>query len=159
MIADPSLRLVEITADTLFPVIRLAVAPDQRAFVADNAVSIAEAHFEPAAWFRALVAGDEPVGFAMLHDPTLPGAAPADGFDPQTVLLWRFMIDRRFQRRGHGRRAIDLLAAHVRSRPGIARFATSYVEGPGGAGSFYRGLGFVETGRQVDGETEAVLAL
>jgi hypothetical protein len=36
MIADPSLRLVEITADTLFPVIRLAVAPDQRAFVADN---------------------------------------------------------------------------------------------------------------------------
>lgn len=157
--AAADLQLVEITAETLFPVIRLAVAPDQRGFVAENAVSIAQAHFEPAAWFRALAAGGEPVGFAMLHDPSLPGAAPDPEGDPATVTLWRLMIDQRFQRRGFGRRAIELLTAHVRTRPGIARFATTWVPGPGSPGPFYRGLGFVETGRIVDGETEAVLAL
>ena len=157
--AATGLRLVEITGATLWPVLRLAVAPDQRGFVAENAVSIAEAHFEPAAWFRAIALDAEPVGFAMLHDPSLPGAGPATDCDPDTVMLWRFMIGEQHQRRGFGRGAMDLLADHVRSRPGISRFATTYVLGPGGPAGFYRSLGFVETGRIVDGETEAVIAL
>ena len=32
------------------------------------AFSIAEAHFSPLAWFRAVYAGDTPVGFVMLSD-------------------------------------------------------------------------------------------
>jgi len=157
--AATGLRLAEITGDTLWPVLKLAVAPDQRVFVADNVISIAQAHFEPGAWFRAIALGDEPVGFAMLHDPTLPGAGPATDCDTDTVMLWRFMIGADHQRRGYGRAAIGLLADHARSRPGITRFATSYVEGPGGPAGFYRSLGFVETGRIVDDETEAVLPL
>jgi diamine N-acetyltransferase len=159
MMTGEDLQLVEITAETLMPVLRVAVAADQRAFVAENAISIAQAHFEPGAWFRAIALGDEPVGFAMLHDPTLPGAGPAYECDPDTVMLWRFMIGEPFQRQGFGRRAIGLLTGHVRSRPGITRFATSWVPGPGNPGPFYRGLGFVETGRVVDDEIEAVIAL
>ena len=153
------LRLVEITAATLRPVLDLAVTDDQTAFVASNAVSIAEAHFEPGAWFRSIAAGAEPVGFAMVFDPTLPGADPGPDWDARTVVLWRFMIDHRFQRRGFGRGAIALLAAHARSRPGLARFATTYVEGPGGPAAFYLRLGFRPTGRRVDGEAEAVMPL
>jgi diamine N-acetyltransferase len=157
-LSDP-LRLIEITAATLRPVLGLAVAADQTAFVASNAVSIAEAHFEPGAWFRCIAAGAEPGGFAMVFDPTLPGAEPGPDWDARTLVLWRFMIDHRFQRHGFGRGAIALLAAHARSRPGIARFATTYVEGPGGPAAFYLRLGFRPTGRLVDGEAEAVMAL
>ena len=46
--------LREITNETLWPVLQLSktLSELQRTHVADNAVSIAEAHFEPHAWFR-----------------------------------------------------------------------------------------------------------
>ena len=95
----------------------------------------------------------------MVLDPTLPGAAPWPGYSADTVLLWRFMVDRRFQGRGVGAGAIGLLADHARSRPGITRFATTYVQGDGSPEGFYRRLGFTATGRVLDGEAEAVMPL
>ena len=62
--------LREVTADTVRAICKLEVGPEQQGLVAPNAVSIAQAYFEPAAWFRAVYAGDTPVGFAMLYDPT-----------------------------------------------------------------------------------------
>jgi diamine N-acetyltransferase len=154
-----SVRLVEITQESLQPVLRLAVAPAQSQFVASNATSIAEAHFAPGARFWAIESDGEPVGFAMIFDPTLPGAWSEAPFDDATILLWRFMIDHRVQGRGFGRAAMDHLIAHVRTRPGITRFAVTYTEGPGGPAGFYRRMGFVPTGRMVDTEAEATMAL
>jgi diamine N-acetyltransferase len=56
-----AVQLREITPESLHAVLDLAVAPDQRQFVATNARSIAEAHFEPPAWFRAVVDGEKVV--------------------------------------------------------------------------------------------------
>ena len=53
-----SVELREITSETVRQVTALAVAPDQEGYVAPNAISIAEAYFEPKAWFRAIAAGD-----------------------------------------------------------------------------------------------------
>ena len=64
--AEVTLR--EVTGDTVRAVCRLQVGPGQERFVASNAISIAEAYFEPKAWFRAIYAGEEPVGFVMLYD-------------------------------------------------------------------------------------------
>ena len=36
--------------------------------MANNAVSLAQAHFTPEAWYRAIYAGETPVGFMMLDD-------------------------------------------------------------------------------------------
>ena len=59
-----------------------AVEPEQEPYVATNARSIAEAHFEPRSWFRAIYADDDPVGFVMaFRDP------------PKEFWVWRFMID------------------------------------------------------------------
>jgi diamine N-acetyltransferase len=157
-LADP-VSLVEVTAATVLDVCRLEVAPDQTGFVAPNAFSIAQAHFEPAAWFRAIAAGESLVGFAMLYDPTLPGVtAPDPNLPDRSIMLWRFMIDARHQGRGHGRAAIALLADHVRGR-GAEIFAVTYHAEPGGPEDFYRRLGFIPTGRVIDGEAEAILAL
>jgi diamine N-acetyltransferase len=151
--------LVEITQATVDVVLRLAVTPEQARFVAPNAVSLAQAHFEPGAWFRAIAHADDLVGFAMIFDPTLPGAVPWPDLDTRTIMLWRFMIDHASQRHGIGAAAIARLAEHARTRPVITRFATSYSEGPGGPADFYRRTGFVATGRLLEDEAEAVMHL
>jgi diamine N-acetyltransferase len=143
--AEISLR--EVTKETARAVMRLEVDETQKGFVAPNSVSIAQAHFEPKAWFRAVYADDEPVGFVMTYeDPTEP-----------EYFLWRFMIDRRHQAKGYGRRALELLVERVRSLPNATHLLTSYVPGDGSPGPFYHRMGFVDTGEE-DGD-ERITAL
>lgn len=144
-----AVSLREITAGTVRQICLLEVAPHQGSLVAPNAVSIAQAYFEPAAWFRAVYADDMPVGFAMLYDPTRT-RTPDDG--PDVACLWRFMIDVRHQRRGYGTAALMLLIAHVRTLPGVALLRTSYVDTPGNAAPLYLAAGFAPTGAIDDGE-------
>jgi diamine N-acetyltransferase len=154
--AEPIVTLREIGANTVRGVCALEVAPTQRHLVAPNAISIAQAYFEPAAWFRAIHAGDEPVGFAMLYDPTRT-ASPESG--PDVCFLWRFMIAAAHQRRGYGRAALQLLVEHVRTLPGVTRFRTSYVPKEGNAGPLYERVGFRATGEVDDGEVVVELRL
>ena len=145
---DRMIRLREITRETVRAICSLEVAPAQRGFVAPNAVSIAEAHFAPEAWFRAIYADDEPVGFVMLSvKPEVP-----------EFYLWRFMIAARFQRSGYGAAALGLVIEHVRSL-GAKELLTSTVPGEGTPRPFYEGLGFVDTGRVEDGEEVLLLDL
>ena len=137
---DVTLR--EVTADTVRAVCRLEVAPDQRGFVAPNAVSIAQAYFEPKAWFRAVYAGEEPVGFVMLFEDT----------ETPEYYLWRFMVAAEHQGRGFGKRALDLVVEHVRGLPGAEELKSSYVRAEGGPGPFYLRYGFEETGEVDEGE-------
>ena len=142
-------ELREVTKDTVRAVCILQVAPEQRGFVAPNAVSFAEAMFEPKAWFRAVAADDVPVGFVLLSvDPAGP-----------EYYLWRFMIDARYQGRGYGRAALALVVDHVRTLPGATELLVSWVPEPGGPGPFYRGLGFEPTGEVDGGEVVARLRL
>ena len=143
------MELREVTGETVREICALQVAPRQRRFVAPNAVSIAEAMFEPKAWFRAIVADDVPVGFAML----------SLDVEATEYYLWRLMIADGFQGRGYGRSAIRLLADEVRARPGATQLLTSWVDEPGGPEPFYRGLGFEPTGEVDDGEVVGRLAL
>ncbi len=147
---DVSLR--EITEETVVSIIKLAVADDQKDFVATNAVSLAQALFSEAAWYRAIYLGGEPVGFVMLYDETLLQPLP----ESPEVGVWRFMVDARFQRRGIGREALRQLIEHVRAK-GAATLDLSYVPGPGCPEPFYRSFGFEPTGRMED--DEIVLAL
>ena len=120
-----------------------------------NATPIAQAHFEPAAWFRAIYAGDAPVGFAMRYDPTR--AANPERAD--RCFLWRLMIDARQHRNGYGAHAVRLLIAHARALPGVVAMDVSYFPGAGNPGDFYRKLGFRDTGAVDDGEVMLELGL
>src|SRR5262245_35653530 len=141
------ISLREITFATVRDILALDVDESQRAYVASNATSIAEGHFNPGAWFRGIYAAETPVGFIMLLDPGVPGAISRGRIDPGEVLLWRLMIDRRFQRRGYARRALDLVRTHIRDRPGVTRLISSYVPGDHGPEAFYLDYGFKTTGR------------
>ena len=147
--AGATVTLREIDATNVREITRLAVAPHQRAFVAPNAVSLAQYAFATKAWTRAIYAGDTPVGYVLLAD---------EEDEPYRYFLWRFMIDRRYQGMGFGEAAMGLIIEHVRSQPGAIGLATSYVPLAGGPGEFYHRLGFVDTGHEDGGELETVLA-
>ena len=123
--------------------------------MAPNAVSIAQAYFEPAAWFRAICAGDEPVGFAMLYDPTR-AVTPER---PDTCYLWRFMIAAPFQRRQYGNLALAQLIDHARGLQGVTRILLSFVPVDDGPRDFYARAGFRETGEVDEGEVVMELVL
>jgi diamine N-acetyltransferase len=118
------------------------VREDQKQFVASNAVSIAQAYFSEYAWFRAIYADDTPVGFVMLEDQP----------EKPEYFLWRFMIDARYQGMGFGRRALEMLIEHVRTRPNATELLTSFHEGDGSPQGFYEKLGFRLTGDWEEGE-------
>lgn len=151
---DPEhVSLRPITSDTVRSVCALAVAGDQAGLVAPNAVSLAEALFSPKAWYRAVYFGESVVGFVMLYDPSL-GTASAPEARP---VVWRFMIDAAAQGKGIGRRALQLVIEHVRSKGLFSVLSLSYVPVPGCAETFYLALGFKPTGRVEDGEVELEL--
>lgn len=133
---DSTITLREVTADTVRDICRLEVNEPQKKFVAPNAVSIAQAYFEPKAWFRAIYAGETPVGFLMLYDNP----------DEAEYFLWRYMIDARYQKLGFGKKAMDLLVEHVRHRPGAHQLTLSCVPGDDGPEPFYLKYGFTRTG-------------
>ena len=147
--------LREITSGNLNAILALSVHDSQKHLVASNERSLAQAHFEESAWFRAVYADDEPVGFVMLHDETL----RAEPREPGYLFLWRMMIDQRFQGMGFGERAMQLLIAHARTRPHVKRFLTSWHHGEGSAEGFYLKLGFIPTAVNDEGEMQAYLDL
>ena len=144
-----TVTLREVTGDNLNEVLRLSVTEAQNAYVAPNAVSIAQAHYSDNAWYRAIYAGETPVGFVMVS---------VDTQKPE-YMLWRYMIDHRHQGRGYGRQALRLVMDHIRTLPGADTFYLSCVPGDGGPEGFYRGMGFVPTGDWDDDEMIMVLAL
>lgn len=134
-------ELREVTRENLRAVLALSVAAEQRDLVAPNAVSISEAYFDPDAWFRAVYADGEPVGFVMLHD----------NVDEHWTYVWRMMIDAAHQRRGYGAQAMELVIERARAMTGVDTIHLSYADREGNAGPFYRRFGFRPTG-EVDGD-------
>lgn len=133
----PVVSLREITAETVRAICDLEPHEAQSGFVAPNAVSIAQAHFNPAAVFRAVFADEEPVGFIMWR-PEEHGTS---------CFLWRFMIDGRHQGKGYGREAIALWLKGLPAL-GYTLARLSYVHGAAGPHGFYLAQGFKDTGEQ-----------
>jgi diamine N-acetyltransferase len=131
-------ELREITSQTVRDICALEVAAGQRTFVAPNAVSIAEAHFTPHHWMRAIYAGGEPAGFVLTWEEAEP-------------YLWRFMVAEGFQGRGIGRRAMELLLERWRGL-GVPHVMLSVEPENRAAIALYESLGFAFTGDEEAGE-------
>jgi len=149
--------LREVTAQTVLEVCRLSdsLTEPQNHMVAPNAVSIAEAHFSKYAWFRAIYAGEKPVGFVMLY------IGPEDdetNLGDEIYFLWRYMIAASEQGKGYGRRAMAIIFEEVRSR-GDQELRLSCEEGEGSPEDFYRKLGFERDGRMYGDEIGMVIRL
>lgn len=144
----PFVQLVSITAENVRAVCNLSVSMEQERFVASAAVSLAEAGVYPQAWCRAIeVPGVGLVGFVMLHDTT----------EEPGYMLWRLLVDRRFQGRGYGRAAVRSVAEYVRGRPGAVHLKVGARRGTGSPRAFYESLGFSPTGEATDGDEDVLV--
>ncbi len=143
--------LREITAKTVFGICLLSdtLTEPKRRFVAPNDISLAQAHFNPHAWFRAIYAGRTPVGFMMI----------VDDDEEHEYFLWRFMVAGIYQGRGYGRQAIERLVEYIRTRPGARELGVSCGLGEGSPEGFYLRQGFVSTGKMEEGEMVLVRQL
>ena len=152
MTAQP-VHLREIADQNRAAVSSLRVEPGQELFVASVIDSLDEAAATPEGnpWYRAIYAGDEPVGFVMLSWDVTPSPGIIGPW-----FLWRLLIDERHQRRGYGRAAMALIVDLIRTN-GATELLTSYQPGDGEPWPFYQALGFVPTG-EVDGG-EIIIAL
>jgi diamine N-acetyltransferase len=145
---DRSVTLREITDQNRDAVIALRVAPGQERFVDSVAQSLEEAAATPEGnpWYRAVYAGEEPVGFVMLSWDVVPQPGILGPY-----FLWRLLIDERHQRRGYGREALRQIVDLVRTA-GATELLTSYHPDEGEPWPFYQRLGFEPTGEVEDGE-------
>jgi diamine N-acetyltransferase len=159
VIEMPAVSLQQITFETVRAIIALDVSSNQRPYVASNAVSIAEAHFNPGAWLRAIYSDNTAVGFVMLLDPSIPGALSRSPIASDELVLWRLMIDSHYQRLRYGQKALDLVCHHARSFNNVKWVLSSYVEGPYGPERFYLNYGFAKTGRSRNNGSEVEIAL
>jgi diamine N-acetyltransferase len=132
----------------------LTISPLQENFVTTVADSLLEAGEEPDG--RAITWGvyddDTPVGFVMISDDV-----GGPGYIAQ--YLWKLFIDERYQRRGYGTAALDLIVEYFRARPGVTAMWTSAGEGDGSPIPFYERYGFVRTGEVVFEQREQLLRL
>ena len=147
--------LVEITDWNREAVLALRVAPRQERFVGSVRSALADAAEYPQAkpWYRAVCAGEEPVGFVMVSWDVPP--QPPEIIGPW--FLWKLLIDQRHQGRGYGSEVVWQVAELVRAE-GATELLTSYVPEDGGPGGFYERLGFVPTG-ELDGNGEVIVRL
>ena len=150
-----SVTLREITTSNRETVLALGVAPEQEQFVGTVAGALRDADEIPQAkaWYRAVYADDEPVGFVMLSWNAVP--------DPPRIIgpwfLWKLIVDERHQGEGFGREAVRLVS-EVASANGAERLFTSCVPGEHGPESFWRHMGFAPTG-DYDENGEPILVL
>jgi diamine N-acetyltransferase len=144
-----TVTLRPITRDNFFDVLDLKLHPGQETFVADNAVSIANAYVEPTFVPLGVYAGDELVGFAMY------------GQHPNTGAWWviRLMIDRAHQGKGYGRAAMEAVIEMMAERVGCEEIVTSFVPSNAVAAGLYASLGFRPTGEVEDDEPLSCLRL
>lgn len=145
------INLKEITTNNYQQFFKMKLKPHQKEMVAPNSYSVAQAHFEKAAWFRGICFNEEPVGFAMLSIKK----------EKAEYWIWRFMIADQHQGKGYGKAAIHLLIDYVKTLPKATELYLSYVpDVAGNAGPFYEKLGFKKTGKvDEDGEVEMVIKL
>ncbi len=143
------IQLRPITKDNWEEAAGLEPFPEQKEFIAANVYSIAESKFHDDLTTFAIYDDETMVGFAMI------GRDPNDG----EYWIMRFMIDRKFQRRGYGRAALALLIDHMRTLPEITGIHIGYETENHGAAALYREFGFVETGIASWGEMTAHLTL
>lgn len=131
------ISLEPITKENLDEVLALRVAEGQERFVSSTAESLAQAYvYEETAYPFAVYADSELVGFIMM------GYYEVKGY----YTLWKFMIDRRYQNYGYGRKALELGLLFIKDNFHVEEIYTGVTPGNIVAKRLYESVGFKETG-------------
>ena len=141
-----TITLRPVTKDNYEAVCDLEVTKKQEDYVACNMWSIVESKFNDNYTTRAIYQQQTLVGFFMwvLENPTM-------------ISIWRFMVDKQFQKQGIGRQAMNLAIEEIKQTEGVKQIEICYDPENPVAKNFYASFGFVEVG--MDEDDEDMLAL
>ena len=122
----------------------LAVSEAQQRFVSSDMRLLARAYAYRERGSRAFVVrdGEIPVGMVLYHDCVELGA-----YD-----FSQLFIDARYQGRGFGRRAAQLVLEQMEAEGRFDKVVLCYIEGNDAARKLYSGLGFTHTGQRAGDE-------
>lgn len=134
------IHLVDITPDNWRS--GLKVAPEQERYVANSAVMLARAYAYRNQRSRAfLIYADEtPVGMGLYYD--LP--------DMQCYDFSQLFIDERYQGKGYGKEATEMILNAMRADGKYKKVDLCYIDGNEAAKKLYEIFGFAETDRDED---------
>ncbi len=159
------LRLEKVNGKNVWELLKLTVSESQRNYVATNEISIIEAYTAISgngyAFPFGIYNGDTPVGFLMIGFDVDDDWVDAPDIAKENYNLWRLMIDKDYQNRGFGRKAVQLALDYIKTFPcGEAEYCwLSYEPENKAARQLYRSFGFEETGDMDGEEVIAVLKL
>ena len=116
----------------------LSVREDQRKFVSDSSGILARAYAYRNDRSRTYVIyeNEVPVGMAMYHDLD----------DWEAYDFSQFFIDQRYQRKGFGLKAAQLILEEMKADGKYDRVVLCYIDGDDAAKRLYEKLGFHHTG-------------
>jgi diamine N-acetyltransferase len=100
-----------------------------------------EAQYNDGYTCRAIYVNDKPVGFIMWVFES-----------PEKVSIWRFMVDQKYQKKGVGRKALELAIKEIKCAPGLKEIEICYDPDNPVAKGFYSSFGFRETGLDQEGD-------
>ncbi len=159
------IRLEKVNGRNVWDILKLTVSEDQKDYVASNDISIVEAYIAITenghAFPFGVYANDTLVGFMMIGYDTDDSWEDAPVIAKGNYNLWRLMIDKKYQRNGYGKEAVQLALDFINAFPcGKAECCwLSYEPENEVARSLYQSYGFLETGEKDGEELIAVLKL
>ncbi|WP_455521120.1 GNAT family N-acetyltransferase [Parvimonas micra] len=159
------LELKKVNRNNVGEILKLEVLNSQRDFVATNNSSIIEAYIaiteNNAVFTFGIYNDDTPIGFLMIGFDVNSDDEGAPKIAKGNYNIWRLMIDKKFQGKGFGKKAMDLALEFVKTFPcGIAKHCwLSYESDNNVARQLYKSVGFVETEEKDGEEIVAVLEL
>lgn len=165
------IRLEPINDDNFYAITLLRVGKNQKNFVANNTYSLVHAYLnvinnKPVFPF-GIFCGDKPVGFVMIAYDNLSEKVKdnphCNWFICDNYMIWRLMIDKKYQGKGYAKEAMGLALDFIRTFPcGKAKYCwLSYDIDNVVAKELYRSFGFEEVpdAYYEGGEMPAVLEL
>lgn len=158
------MELSKVDSNNIWDIIKLSVNTDQLNFVATNTVSILEA-------YTTIISGSVALPFGIYNDGNLVGfvmfgyGSTGDEDEPKIAngnyCIWRFMIDKKYQRQGLGKKALQASIEYLKTAPcGKSEYCwLSYEPENIGAKALYNSFGFIENGEVCGDEIVAVKKL
>ena len=159
------LELKKINRNNVGEILKLEVFDNQKSFVATNNSSIIEAYIaitENNHVFTFCINKDDtPIGFLMIGFDVNSDEDGAPKVAKGNYNIWRLMIDKKFQGKGFGKKAMDLALEFIKTFPcGSAEYCwLSYESDNDVARQLYKSVGFVETDEKDGDEIVAILKL
>ena len=159
------LELKKINRNNVGEILKLEVFDNQKSFVATNNSSIIEAYIAITENNDVFTFGiykeDKPIGFLMIGFDVNSDDEGAPRIANGNYNIWRLMIDKKFQGKGYGKKAMDLALEFVNTSPcGTAKYCwLSYESDNNVARQLYKSVGFVETEEKDGEEIVAIMKL